>query len=133
MSVIACAQILVVAGLLLLLQVLDVVRLRLRDKVLALAPFESWIAVENQPQPTTWSGADNALIDSWSARKLGVWWIWRAVFCIFALCAFVVLYTFLKRPGSWVTIAIVFSMGLYPHWSAIQQLKGELHILATSI
>jgi len=133
MSVIACAQILVVAGLLLFLQILDVVRLRLRDKVLALAPSESWIAVENQPQPTTWSSADNAVIDSWSARKLGLWWIWRGVFYLLALCAFVALYNFLKRPGPWITPAIIFSIGLYQQWSAIQRLKGELHILATSI
>jgi hypothetical protein len=69
------------------MMVLDVRRIRLRTRLLAITDPASALHRRNLPQKTTRWGFDNAVLDRWSARVVGVWWFARAAICLAAALA----------------------------------------------
>jgi hypothetical protein len=69
------------------MMVLDVRRIRLRTRLLAITDPASALHHRNLPQKTTRWGFDNAVLDRWSARVVGPWWFARAAICLAAALA----------------------------------------------
>jgi hypothetical protein len=64
------------------LNVLDIRRLRVRARILAIADPTSEVYQRNLPRKTTWHDWDNEVLDRWSERVFGLRWGWRALHCI---------------------------------------------------
>ncbi len=79
----AAQTLLFVLGLVFLMR-LDVLRLRVRTQILKSADPDCELYRRNLPRKSTRWGADNEVVDQWSKRVSGVWWLGRAAFCLLA-------------------------------------------------
>jgi len=128
MPLFAYIDALVTTGMFLIGHKMDVERLRLRSRVLAIALTGSSIAERNQPQAITRWGADNAAVDAWSAKRLGAWWTWRVLSCL--LFAAGILLTDTIFGNSNIAVGLTGPLVvLFPQWSAMKKLKADLKAL----
>jgi hypothetical protein len=108
---------------------MDVERLRLRSRVLAIAPTGSSIVERNQPQATTRWGTDNAVVDAWSAQRLGAWWTWRMLLSLLlGIGTSLISYAFGKSSIE-VVLTVPLVVLIFPEWGAMKNFKADLKAL----
>ena len=109
-------------------QGLDILRLRLRELILASTPPGAPLHLHyTPPKPTKWH-VDNGLIDQWSARVFGTAWAWRIATAGLVVLAVIALAAATDRhiSDAFSVILVVLLPVSYRQWTAINQIIGDL-------
>lgn len=111
----------------------DVRRLKLRARVRSISDPDSDLYRRNLPMKTTWHDVDHEIVDRWSERVFGVWWGWRAAYCLLGtsvLAAFLIW----MRPASFGKNLLPVSLiALGVVWSTRGTLRKAKDDLATAL
>jgi hypothetical protein len=81
--------------------VLGVRRSRMERQIRAIAAPGTPLYQRNRPPKAARWDANHEGLDRWSTRKLGAWWVWRALYCVIS--------------GAGYAVALVWINGFLPH------------------